>query len=1794
MKKQTCHLASWVVVVFALAVAGFLRAPALLGADAGCNSTVSGVTWVEELGSSSPPFKIHIFNPPGGGVPLSVERRTSLSGSWVSVGNSQGTATEQTFTDATAVGGVFYEYQINNGSILMVAGKRIAPTFHRGKLLLVVDRSFLSDAGFLTALAGFEDDCVRDGWIPVRIPVDRGPLMAGNESAVDIQTNRKRVEDTKALIRAHHRSDGSGVAGIFLLGHVAFPYSGNLKEEHGLFMYGAKSADGYYGDLVNVWTDIYADSNLSSGAGLGFSNLPGDGKFDADNLPGSLTVPICRVDMADLPGAGIADVTSERAALIRYLTKLHDFKIRTAVYPDRMLTSSSGVLADDTAGWRIGGYFVERCSVYSTPCWGCTSGLNTPTALPADGYLLTYGSSQADGFAGINGIYTCYFGAPSTSCFNRPANLNAAFWSENASYSNYDDLKDHVVRAILAGPSGLASAAKWYELRYMALGKPINYAALARTESAGMASVHINGDPSLRTHYVAVPTSVALEGTATNFSLSWAPSTEEATDPNFLGYFVFWSDATNRPFQPVMAGTAPAFVAARTPRPARYSYGLSNNASPFFMVRSAKLQRTASGSYTNLSLGAYLSSPYAAPFAPIVANAPAAVRVSTSAAAGYRSASFAVTAYGRNRFSSSPPTAYAWYRVSSTGVRTLLSDDVRISGATTPTLLIRDVQAGDAGNYLVRITNDVGAAERTAALALNSPPALAGGGVMNVTVLEDQTVDFVLPVTDANGDFMRVGFNNSRPGDGGFPGDGQVLGSFAGMAGTIPKIRYTPPVGAHGVTTQRRFHLEDGEATSVRGLLKVTIQPSSRCANCLNQISPWFFQPINLGNPLVVSTNHNRDYGNGRWELSGIRHAELFTRAGDFTAQVNLERLISSRHAGLTVRENDSRDGRFVSIGLGELGQAVVTWRLRAGEPIRDYRQSLSGNTATRRLGLQRIGNTFLCFASADGVSWSAVGEAIAFDSVGSAMRLGLYTDAGDLAIGTATFNAFSVSTGAGAGFFPAVHLSAPVLTAGGFSFAVQGGAAGMKAVVETAQELTDWSVMQEMVLNGASQTFSDVEAVSHSHRFYRVSVGDIVSDNAVGFVRRTLPVGFATLGNSFGTGPNRLSQIFSNPPDGTVAYFFDSATGFTPSIYDASTSSWDVDRSIATGQSVVVENSSASPIVANLIGEIALTTSAGTLVSNRIEAVAPRFPMSGGLSRVGYANPVDRDVVYAYVNGVQVTYQYDGAQSRWTPSEPVFKHGEGVLLRPAQSRSWQPVNPSLGVRRLRLQAWSDPDTGPFAIRVFGGRAGGEVRLEASGDLQHWFELDRLVAGAGGSTYVDSGSPAAEKRFYRASIGCVPSANAVGFVRMALPTGAYWLVNPLDNFPNNLEVIVPSPTSDLQFGGSIYWGGELGWDPYGVLSPAVPLTGPATTSLQAPYSFSLVGEVPQGTRVSALGASAAYPFAGDSREGWITSDLGFPALAGDRVSMVTADQVMTYTLGANNAWSPSVPYVRAGVVAEISATTPRTWTRSLNVSWGDQLWLENPTRLASGQFQFVVRWAADLAPVTIEATADGTIWTPVATLTVIDGSAVFQETGNQPVRMYRAKSGVARSANAVGFARKTLGANNSLVSNPMFKGRNRIQDVLRSPPSGTTVYVMANGSLSGNAYDLFGDSTWDDPDQSIEPGLGFFLYNPLAVPMTVEFIGDVAQSIHAVTAIPANQSMLVASRVPRSDVVTRALGWIPTSGDRIDRFVNGAYVSYSYVNGTWTPAQPVLDVAEAVVIRSVQPARFDFTYDVFR
>ncbi len=285
------------------------------------------------------------------------------STTWTNIAN---TIAGLSFTDTNVVPGQRYQYTVGGEPILSAING--TPVEYRGKVILLVDQQLAPSLG--NSLAQLTADLIGDGWIPIQHQVARhDDINWSNNTNNIILIHNQIVQD--------YNLDPTNTKAVFIIGHVAVPYSGSKATDgHRDYLaangtnacvvftpppgtgstcpptnqnhIGAWPADVYYGDMDGLWTD--ATINVTNNDRTVNQNFPSDGKFDQDNVPDNgsgshrIELAVGRIDFANLPSfTNAPPYPSEAGLLQRYLAKEHSYRMKqTVLGPMAMVASYFG------------------------------------------------------------------------------------------------------------------------------------------------------------------------------------------------------------------------------------------------------------------------------------------------------------------------------------------------------------------------------------------------------------------------------------------------------------------------------------------------------------------------------------------------------------------------------------------------------------------------------------------------------------------------------------------------------------------------------------------------------------------------------------------------------------------------------------------------------------------------------------------------------------------------------------------------------------------------------------------------------------------------------------------------------------------------------------------------------------------------------------------------------------------------------------------------------------------------------------------------------------------------------------------------------------------------------------------------------------------------------------------------------------------------------------------------------------------------------------------------------------
>jgi outer membrane protein assembly factor BamB len=358
------------------------------------------------------------------------------------------------------------------------------------------------------------------------------------------------------------------------------------------------------------------------------------------------------------------------------------------------------------------------------------------------------------------------------------------------------------------------------------------------------------------------------------------------------------------------------------------------------------------------------------------------------------------------------------------------------------------------------------------------------------------------------------------------------------------------------------------------------------------------------------------------------------------------------------------------------------------------------------------------------------------------------------------------------------------------------------------------------------------------------------------------------------------------------------------------------------------------------------------------------------------------------------------------------------------------------------------------------------------------------------------------------------------------------------------------------------------------------------------------------------------PNTGQVNAGWPYA-TGFtvrssPAVATDGTIFVDSDDGNLYALNPNGTpvgapWpfyggggfsSPAIGangtiYVGSGsgklyALSYASGPARSTWPMFRNNPWHtgnpSTLTLSSGSLQPGVSFQFQVKGLGGMS-FTVEGSESLESWSLLGTVALPAGGTAAFTDGQASLysyRFYRVRCDSILSYNSLGYMVFNVPTGNSMIANQLDNPLgNTVSVLLPSPPTGTTLYKW-NETTQNYDIDTFflpqGGSTpmWTDPNMTLNPGEGVLIVPGSATSIT--FIGNLRQGLLA-NPFPSGFSIR-SSMVPQTGPIDTSLWFAPISGDTIYRYDNatGAYDSYTYSGGAWSPSVPTPGVGESVWI----------------
>lgn len=508
-----------------------------------------------------------------GATSYGISKKLKSSTTWTTVATGlSGTLTS--FVDNSVTIGANYEYGIvrtaptltYNAYGYINTGIQVPAIENRGKLILLVEDTYSTSLS--SEIKRLEEDLEGDGWEILKSYIS--PSVA--------------VNAVKSQIVSTYNLDPTNTKALFLFGKIPVPYSGSFGPDAHPDHQGAWPADTYYADIDGVWTDVSV--NVVTGLPARTQNIPGDGKFDQNNVATGVELQVGRVDLSNMTTFTL----STFQLLKNYLDKDHNYR-------KKVFSPVKRAVVDDNFGYFSGEAFASSGYKNFGP-------LVHPSNVTAADYFTTMqnGTSYLWSYGCGGGSYTSASGIGNTSNF-ATANLGGVFTVLFGSYFGDWDIANNFLRAPLCQGSTLTnfwSGRPHWVAHHMGLGENIGYSTKITQNNTSMyfysyaqnfVGISLMGDPTLRNDVVAPVSNVVATKIGNDGVINWTASTQT----NVLGYNIYMKNDTNSTYVKINSSiiNSTSYTNTCLMYPGIYK----------FMVRAVVLENTPSGTYYNLSEG---------------------------------------------------------------------------------------------------------------------------------------------------------------------------------------------------------------------------------------------------------------------------------------------------------------------------------------------------------------------------------------------------------------------------------------------------------------------------------------------------------------------------------------------------------------------------------------------------------------------------------------------------------------------------------------------------------------------------------------------------------------------------------------------------------------------------------------------------------------------------------------------------------------------------------------------------------------------------------------------------------------------------------------------------------------------------------------------------------------------------------------------------------------------------------------------------------------------------------------
>ncbi len=192
----------------------------------------------------------------------------------------------------------------------------------------------------------------------------------------------------------------------------------------------------------------------------------------------------------------------------------------------------------------------------------------------------------------------------------------------------------------------------------------------------------------------------------------------------------------------------------------------------------------------------------------------------------------------------------------------------------------------------------------------------------------------------------------------------------------------------------------------------------------------------------------------------------------------------------------------------------------------------------------------------------------------------------------------------------------------------------------------------------------------------------------------------------------------------------------------------------------------------------------------------------------------------------------------------------------------------------------------------------------------------------------------------------------------------------------------------------------------------------------------------------------------------------------------------------------------------------------------------------------------------------------------------------------------------------TLAPGWSLIANPLFHLRgttlrdaipdNTVGELFKQAPRGTVLLKFDNATQRFTRKNVFQHGRWSNPSETLAPGEGAFLFNPMRRPLAISFTGNWWSGT---VSIPAGLSLISSpgpgainfappppETMPPGPFARNGVNFNPEEGDVVYTcdHASGRFQSHRFNNGGWDVLPSVL-VGEACFVYTTNPRLIQYT-----